>query len=177
VRGNWSHVVSTGSVSAMALTLPRTFTPSRSCFVASFTLYGATKIVAWATWSPLTAQRVSAGGRRRMCKVPNWNLKARPAHQAPAVPENGPIPLAKGNLAVNLPIWKTKAARWLPAQGCIKLPDREPSRLAAGDNGLGCWTFWRLFALVAAASRDGSRSEAELDPDLSPAQPGRVARR
>ena len=38
-------------------------------------------------------------------------------------------------------------------QGCIKLPDREPSRLAAGDNGLGCWTFWRLFALVAAASR------------------------
>jgi hypothetical protein len=92
------------------------------------------------------------------------------------VPENGPIALAKGNLAVNLPIWKAKAARWLPAQSCIKLPDREPSRLAAGDNGHGCWTFWRLFAIVAAASRDGSRSEAELDADLSPAQPGRVAR-
>ena len=52
------------------------------------------------------------------------------------------------------------------AQGCIKLPDREPSRLAAGDNGLWCWTFWRLFALVAAASRDGSRSEAKFDADL-----------
>ena len=52
-------------------------------------------------------------------------------------------------------------------QGCIKLPDREPSRLAAGDNGLECWTFWRLFALVAAASRDGSRSEPELDAALA----------
>ena len=41
-------------------------------------------------------------------------------------------------------------------------PDREPSRLATGGNGLGCWTFWRLLALVAAASRDGSRSEPEL---------------
>jgi hypothetical protein len=59
-------------------------------------------------------------------------------------------------------------ATLLPVQGWIKLPDREPSRLAAGDNGLGCWTFWRLFALVAAASRDGSRSEPELDATLLP---------
>ena len=29
--------------------LPRTFTLPRSCFVASFTLYGATKTVAWGT--------------------------------------------------------------------------------------------------------------------------------
>src|ERR1035438_10515464 len=34
----------------------------------------------------------------------------------------------------------------------------EPSRFAAGRNGLGCLTFWRLLALVAAANRDGSRS-------------------
>src|ERR1035437_6278855 len=45
-------------------------------------------------------------------------------------------------------------------------PDREPSRLAAGGNGLGCWTFWHLLALVAAASRDGSRSDPELDAAL-----------
>src|ERR1035441_3326872 len=43
------------------------------------------------------------------------------------------------------------------------VPDREPSRFAAGRNGLGCRTFWRLFALVAAANRDGSRSDPELD--------------
>src|ERR1039457_696084 len=52
-------------------------------------------------------------------------------------------------------------------QGCIKLPDREPSRLAAYGNGLGCWTFWRLFAFVAAANRDGSRSDPELDAVLA----------
>src|ERR1039457_3162139 len=46
------------------------------------------------------------------------------------------------------------------------VPDREPSRSAAGRNGLGCRTFWRLLALVAAANRDGSRSDPELDPAL-----------
>src|ERR1039457_2776043 len=46
------------------------------------------------------------------------------------------------------------------------VPDREPSRFAAGMNGLGCWTFWRLLALVAAANRDGSRSDPELDAAL-----------
>src|ERR1035441_5755526 len=46
------------------------------------------------------------------------------------------------------------------------VPDREPSRFAAGRNGLGCWTFWRLLALVAAANRDGSRSDPELDAAL-----------
>jgi hypothetical protein len=51
-------------------------------------------------------------------------------------------------------------------QGFIKLPDREPSRLAAGGNRLGRWTFCRLLALVAAASRDGSRSDPELDAGL-----------
>ena len=40
------------------------------------------------------------------------------------------------------------------------VPDREPSRFATGRNGLGCWTIWRLLALVAAANRDGSRSAA-----------------
>src|ERR1017187_1319211 len=44
--------------------------------------------------------------------------------------------------------------------------DREPSRFAAGRNGLGCWTFWRLLSLVAAANRDGSRSDPELDAAL-----------
>ena len=43
---------------------------------------------------------------------------------------------------------------------------RTASRPAAHDNGLGCWTFWRLFSLMAAASRDGSRSEPELDAAL-----------
>jgi hypothetical protein len=51
-------------------------------------------------------------------------------------------------------------------RGASSSPDREPSRLAAGGNGLGCWTFWRLLALVAAASRDGSRSDSELDAAL-----------
>src|ERR1035437_4494565 len=46
------------------------------------------------------------------------------------------------------------------------VPDREPSRFAAGRNGLGYWTFWRLLALVAAANRDGSRSDPELDAAL-----------
>src|ERR1039457_6464199 len=46
------------------------------------------------------------------------------------------------------------------------VPDREPSRFAAGMNGLGGWTFWRLLALVAAANRDGSRSDPELDAAL-----------
>ena len=81
VSGNWSHVVSTGSGSAMALTLPRTLTPPRSFFVASFTLYGATKIVAWAT--RLLADRAESFGGREgggMFKVPNWNLEARSAH-------------------------------------------------------------------------------------------------
>ena len=45
-------------------------------------------------------------------------------------------------------------------------PDREPSRLAAGGNGLGGWTIWRPLAHVAAASRDGSRSDPELDVAL-----------
>jgi hypothetical protein len=36
------------------------------------------------------------------------------------------------------------------------------------ENGLGCWTFWRLLVLVAAASRDGSRSNSELDAALLP---------
>ena len=43
---------------------------------------------------------------------------------------------------------------------CLKLPDREPSRLAADGNGFGCRTFWRIPAFVAAASRDGSRSDS-----------------
>src|ERR1017187_1794326 len=47
------------------------------------------------------------------------------------------------------------------------VPDREPSGFAAGRNGLGGWTFWRLLALVAAANRDGSRSDPELDAALS----------
>src|ERR1035438_1238597 len=47
------------------------------------------------------------------------------------------------------------------------VPDRESSRFAAGRNGLGCWTFWRLLALVAAPNRDGSRSDPELDAALS----------
>ena len=51
-----------------------------------------------------------------MFMVPNWNLEARPALQAPTVPEYGPIPLAKGTLAFDLPIWKIKAARWSAAQ-------------------------------------------------------------
>src|ERR1035438_9721817 len=46
------------------------------------------------------------------------------------------------------------------------VPDREPSRFAAGRNGLGCRTFWRLLALVAAANWDGSRSGPELDAAL-----------
>src|ERR1035438_6382739 len=52
--------------------------------------------------------------------------------------------------------------------GCstFDVPDREPSRFAAGRNGLGCWTFWRLLALVATANRDGSRSDPELDAAL-----------
>ena len=48
------------------------------------------------------------------------------------------------------------------SQGYIKLPDREPSRLAAVGNGLARWTCWRLPTLVSAASRDGSRSYPEL---------------
>src|ERR1035441_8515256 len=42
----------------------------------------------------------------------------------------------------------------------------EPSRFVAGRNGLECRTFWRLLALVAAANRDGSRSDPELDAAL-----------
>src|ERR1019366_4453651 len=42
----------------------------------------------------------------------------------------------------------------------------EPSRFVAGRNGLECRTFWRLHALVAAANRDGSRSDPELDAAL-----------
>src|ERR1035437_2494766 len=53
------------------------------------------------------------------------------------------------------------------------VPDREPSRFAAGRNGLGCWTFWRLLALVAAANRDGSRSDPELDVALPRYVPSR----
>src|ERR1035437_9649822 len=49
--------------------------------------------------------------------------------------------------------WRLELRCWM-----FDVPDREPSRFAAGRNGLGCWTFWRLIALVAAASRDGSRA-------------------
>jgi hypothetical protein len=57
----------------------------------------------------------------------------------------------------------------------LDVPDREPSRFAAGRNGLGCWTFWRLLALVAAANRDGSRSAPELDAALPRYVPSRNA--
>src|ERR1019366_8653277 len=66
--------------------------------------------------------------------------------------------------------WLCPAFRdWMFDVRCsmFDVPDREPSRFAAGRNGLGCWTFWRLLALVAAANRDGSRSDPELDAALS----------
>ena len=43
---------------------------------------------------------------------------------------------------------------------------RRCRRLTAGGNGLGRWTFCRLLALVAPASRDGSRSDPELGAAL-----------
>src|ERR1035441_1371299 len=57
--------------------------------------------------------------------------------------------------------WMLDARCWMS-----DVPDREPSRFAAGRNGLGCWTFWRLPALVAAANQDGSRSDPEPDAAL-----------
>jgi hypothetical protein len=57
----------------MALTLPRTFTPSRSFFVASFTLYGATKIVAWAT--RLRGDRAKSFGGREAQDVHGSKLE------------------------------------------------------------------------------------------------------
>ena len=46
-------------------------------------------------------------------------------------------------------------------QGYIKLPDREPSRLAAGENGHGRWAFWGLlpsWPLRAGTARGPNQS-------------------